>query len=296
MAGARARGATLYVTLEPCAHHGRTPPCAPAVIAAGVYAVSWRPWAIPNPLVAGRGFAMLRGGRHRGRGRARCGGSGAAEPGVPHRHARGTAARHAEGRGMTLDGKIADLHGASRWITGEVARAASASAAQRSPTPSWSASGPSSRDDPRLDRSPGASRGRGSPFASCSTRPRVPRPQARILAAGIPASTVIAVGGGGARPSASSACAQRAHPARVSRRAMAVSIRAPPDRAVRARGARGPRRGRRRGPWGLSRGRPGRSCGRLRWRPLLLGGARGAGRRWAMASSSRARLASMRSP
>jgi diaminohydroxyphosphoribosylaminopyrimidine deaminase / 5-amino-6-(5-phosphoribosylamino)uracil reductase len=58
-AGAQARGATLYVTLEPCAHHGTTPPCVDAVIAAGVSRVV--AGAVdPNPKVDGRGFARLR--------------------------------------------------------------------------------------------------------------------------------------------------------------------------------------------------------------------------------------------
>src|SRR5512134_136395 len=58
-AGAAARGATLYATLEPCSHHGKTPPCAQAIIAAGIARVVS---AIedPNPEVAGRGDAMLR--------------------------------------------------------------------------------------------------------------------------------------------------------------------------------------------------------------------------------------------
>lgn len=58
-AGARARGATLYCTLEPCAHHGRTPPCAPRVADAGI-ARAVIAMADPNPRVAGQGLALMR--------------------------------------------------------------------------------------------------------------------------------------------------------------------------------------------------------------------------------------------
>jgi diaminohydroxyphosphoribosylaminopyrimidine deaminase/5-amino-6-(5-phosphoribosylamino)uracil reductase len=119
-AGELARGATLYVTLEPCCHFGRTPPCTDALIAAGVGEVHM---AIldPNPLVAGGGKAALeRAGvtTHLGEREAEVRAFLEAwltyiTSGRPQ-----VIAKYA----MTLDGKIATSTGESKWITGPQAR------------------------------------------------------------------------------------------------------------------------------------------------------------------------------
>jgi diaminohydroxyphosphoribosylaminopyrimidine deaminase / 5-amino-6-(5-phosphoribosylamino)uracil reductase len=120
-AGERAKGATAYVTLEPHAHHGRTPPCSDALIAAGVTRVV-APVEDPNPKVSGRGFAHLReAGVHVDVGLMAL---EAARLNEKYFHFMRTGRPFVHLKlAMSLDGKIATRTGDSRWITGERSRA-----------------------------------------------------------------------------------------------------------------------------------------------------------------------------
>ncbi|MGH9399117.1 MAG: bifunctional diaminohydroxyphosphoribosylaminopyrimidine deaminase/5-amino-6-(5-phosphoribosylamino)uracil reductase RibD [Thermoanaerobaculia bacterium] len=156
-AGRRARGADLYVTLEPCVHHGRTPPCTKALAAAGVRRVVYAA-RDPNPLVAGRGARALR--------RAGL----AVNAGTPADRAR---ARRQNERffvsilrrrpfvlakwAAALDGKIASASGQSRWITGAGARR-KAMLLREEMDAVLVGAGTVKADDPRLTRRLGVNR------------------------------------------------------------------------------------------------------------------------------------------
>lgn len=120
-AGDRARGATAFVTLEPCDHHGNTPPCSEALIAAGVAGVTIA-LEDPDPRVRGRGVAHLRAA-----GIPVTVGIGAdavTQSLAPYLHQRRTGRAFALLKtAMSLDGRTAAADGSSQWITGEEARA-----------------------------------------------------------------------------------------------------------------------------------------------------------------------------
>jgi len=120
-AGARARGATAYISLEPHAHHGRTPPCTNALIETGIKRVV-ASIEDPNPEVSGRGFTHLRAA-----GIEVCAGvmaDAAAQLNEAYIHVMRTGRPFVHLKlAVSLDGKIATRTGDSRWITGEEARA-----------------------------------------------------------------------------------------------------------------------------------------------------------------------------
>jgi diaminohydroxyphosphoribosylaminopyrimidine deaminase/5-amino-6-(5-phosphoribosylamino)uracil reductase len=185
-AGAQARGADVYVTLEPCSHHGRTPPCVEALAAAQVARVVYA-MADPNPQVDGRGAEALRAAGI------------SVEAGLLAQEAAelnaGFVKRMRHGRplvrvklAMSLDGRTALASGESRWITGDVARADVQHWRARS-SAVLTGVGTVLADDPRLDvrlpdETPG--RARRQPLRIVlDTRLRTP-----------PASRLLQVGGG----------------------------------------------------------------------------------------------------
>lgn len=176
-AGARARGATAYVTLEPCAHHGRTPPCADALIAAGVARVV-ACHRDPDPRVAGRGFARLEAAGI------------AVEVGERVEQAVRLNLRYLVATtldrpavtlkwAMSLDGRIATAGGESQWISSPAARRW-ALALREEHDAVLVGSGTVLADDPRLTRRLGLADAPGVRVV-LDRRLRVP-PAARLFA------------------------------------------------------------------------------------------------------------------
>jgi diaminohydroxyphosphoribosylaminopyrimidine deaminase/5-amino-6-(5-phosphoribosylamino)uracil reductase len=188
-AGARARDATLYVTLEPCNHHGRTPPCVDTILAAGLARVV-AAVADPNPRVRGGGADRLRAG------------GVAVEVGCLDAEARAlnrvffTAMRERRPHvtlkwAMTLDGKIADGARRSRWITAEAARLEAHRLRSQSDAVVVGI-GTALADDPALDVRLGTPWPREPLRVIVDSRARLPV-TARAIRAGTPSRAVVAV-------------------------------------------------------------------------------------------------------
>jgi len=155
-AGAAARGATAYVTLEPCSHHGRTPPCADALLAAGLGRVVFAA-RDPNPRVNGGGAARLAAAGLEVQGGLLEAAARALNPGFFSRMERGRPWLRLK-LAMSLDGRTALASGESRWITGAAARADVQRLRARAGA-ILTGSGTVLADDPRLDvRLPGVTR------------------------------------------------------------------------------------------------------------------------------------------
>ncbi|HEX5163812.1 MAG TPA: bifunctional diaminohydroxyphosphoribosylaminopyrimidine deaminase/5-amino-6-(5-phosphoribosylamino)uracil reductase RibD [Thermomicrobiales bacterium] len=195
LAGAAARGADLFVTLEPCAHTGRTPPCVGAIIAAGIRRVVL---AVidPNPLVAGRGVAALQASGIQAEVGLLAGEAAEIIAGFSRRMATGrplVTAKYA----MTLDGRIATRTGHARWISGPESRAHSHIIRDQIDA-IMAGSGTVIADDPLLTTRAEADQcGQGGPHhplrVILDSRARTP-PSARMLAAATPGRTLIVTG------------------------------------------------------------------------------------------------------
>ncbi len=185
-AGEAARGATLYVTLEPCNHHGRTPPCTEAILAAGIGRVVVASLD-PNPHVAGGGVQRLR------------------NAGIPVDVGDGTAESEALNRpfltwsrlgrplitlksAMTLDGKVADRNGLSKYLTSQAALA-HAHELRRQHDAILVGSGTVLADDPELTYR-GRRRGRDPVRVILDSRGRTP-PEARVFQSQSTAPTLV---------------------------------------------------------------------------------------------------------
>ena len=119
-AGENAQGATAYVSLEPCAHHGKTPPCADALINAGIKRVVCA-MQDPNPLVAGQGLERLQQAGIETSSGVLQAEAQALNPGFIKRMQTGLPYVRVK-LAMSLDGRTAMASGESKWITGEAAR------------------------------------------------------------------------------------------------------------------------------------------------------------------------------
>lgn len=187
-AGEAARGATLYVTLEPCAHRGRTGPCTAAIIAAGVAEVHLA-LRDPSPWVAGRGVAALRaagiavveGERAEEARRLNAAYFSWVERGRPL-----VTAKYA----MTADGKIATRTGDSRWVSGAAARERVMELRRRSDAVIVGV-GTVLADDPQLTARPGGVLAERQPLrVVLDSRARTP-PGARLLGRDLPGRALI---------------------------------------------------------------------------------------------------------